>query len=538
MRRRVLLLSSLGLLSVAACASVLGDFDVETNAATTGDGGPTTDGSSSGVLADGSSTDGSITDGSNPDGSSTSSSSSSGGTLPDAGPATTPIITALATSLNATCATIQYRKSSTLATFCWGEASAATGLNGVGAVSGDRAFGNPDTIGIFHRPRTATGPTAYITFDTLAGGASGDWFLGHGAVGGGTGYSYAWGDNSTGQCALGPTSVPVNGQSSSCPPTVLKAGGGPMAPPVVGSGFFPAPGTGCVTASNGTASNTPYCWGRNDECQATPQQAVQGMCAATTPESSLQNEMSALGGDDVLIDKIVGGVEHMCVARHSSTGKEAVLCWGDNENAQIGQGPYNTKTGGGKNYFGVPTVVNVTPDVGKFELASGDNHVCLLDSSGGSQTLACWGLNDNQQAVPGAGQSANSVGLGVTTVSNTAFKDGTLSNLALGGNLSCIVFSTPTMPGHAYCWGAGARGTNNSPTNVTQIPGIQEVSQLAVSGGHACAIASSTTPKAGEGPGVWCWGDNSQGQTDPSDLATTTLTTPVQIQFPGEADLQ
>lgn len=504
--RRLILAASFGL-PLVACASILGDFDVEPKGAS--DGGPTVDGSNGG---DGG---GSIGD---------------GGTTADAGATVQPTAVAVATSLNATCATVKYADAK-LVTYCWGE----QGINrpeGLGATATDKPLS-----GNFYRPRLAQEPPVYPAFDTILGGATGDWFIGRGTSAFTSPDVYAWGDNSQGQCALAGSS-PTGGPPAATVPNGLKVSNAV----VNTTAIFAAPGTGCLTTPvNG--KSTLYCWGHNNECQVTL--GDQLSCNATTPSQAiptLTDETTAVGSNGGLgIDQVVGGAGHMCAARHlgaqasgGGNAEDGIACWGDNTRGQCGQ---PTSGGQAKTYLSTPTQVSnqLTAKQGTFDLASGESHVCYLDrSAAANNVLWCWGYNNNGQINLGQSSTTPIQPQKINLPSDIA-NAGSFTNLTLGGDLTCIVFNPlGAKPSKAYCWGAGPRGNSSSTGNIAQVENIQEIKQLAVGKVHACAVARSNGAGADEQAGIWCWGQNTQLQVNPSGTTTQPYAAPVHILFPPE----
>jgi alpha-tubulin suppressor-like RCC1 family protein len=134
--------------------------------------------------------------------------------------------------------------------------------------------------------------------------------------------------------------------------------------------------------------------------------------------------------------------------------------------------------------------------------------------------VQCWGNNDFGE-----------LGDGTTIMRSSPVSVVGLSNvkkIASGGSFTCAA----TEDGSAKCWGAnifGRLGLNSAiamstvPTNVI---GISNVIDIAAGAAHACAINSSGD--------VYCWGDNTYGQT--SDLITHTVSAPIKVNgLPAKA---
>ena len=238
---------------------------------------------------------------------------------------------------------------------------------------------------------------------------------------------------------------------------------------------------------------------------------------------------------------IVSGGFHNC----TSTAAGGVVCWGDNDNGQLGDNstitrakPVNviglpfgstalaaghgsightcavTSIGGVKCWGGnnsgqlgdTSTTQRLTPvDVpgvnGISRVIAGDSFSCALSTTGGIQ---CWGRNDSGQLGDGTGPSADK--LVPVTVSGFGSMAGATA-LAGSYNHACAVNSA----GGAVCWGEnfGRQLGDGSMANFQNVPvavtGLGTgIASVAAGSNHSCALTISG--------GVKCWGDKSYGE--------------------------
>lgn len=480
MRRRLLLLASFTG-TLFACASVLGDFDVEP-AGSNPDASTLTDASSS---SSGSGGEGGTTD---------------SGT--DAGPTAQPIGLQVAASTSATCATVQY-PSQKQVTYCWGAENAKFPSHTVGAQDGDPRFEG------FARPRLPTADVRYLTFSSLTGSGTGGWFVGRGSDSQTTA-TFTWGQNESGECAAGaPTSTA---------PFALKSG----ATLLQFDSIYAAPTHGCLVQKQKF-----YCWGNNSNCElrAGTDSASCNAAAPVLAEKNsrvVEDEGSFESGLGKTILRMAGGLDHSCTqVRAAGTGADTmddVLCWGTNVSGQVDSTLAAT-------FVGTPTKVTQVRR-GVAELAAGENHTCAITDA---STITCWGKNDAGQvnpANPGPKAKASSL----------AGMPGVLSNVRAAGDLSCVVSKVLGQASRAWCWGNGPKGRapSDQDAQLGKVAGIQDVTQLAIGRAHACAVARKEGASDKDPARVWCWGQNDFKRVNPRAAVGQLIVQPVEIVFPPE----
>ncbi|MBW2453173.1 MAG: hypothetical protein JRI68_01620 [Deltaproteobacteria bacterium] len=189
------------------------------------------------------------------------------------------------------------------------------------------------------------------------------------------------------------------------------------------------------------------------------------------------------------VKQISLGEYHGCALN----GDGAVHCWGNGANGQIGSDAQRA--------FGTPQPIAELRAVR--EVASGANHVCALERQG---TVKCWGRNTEGQM--GDGQRGSRTSPVVVSGIQKAV------HIASGHNHSCALLDS----GGVRCWGdhkaqqlgpaGGSAPKHGTPVEVT---GLGDVVQLAGGALHTCARLRSGR--------VSCWGANRAGQlgTQPSE---------------------
>ena len=197
--------------------------------------------------------------------------------------------------------------------------------------------------------------------------------------------------------------------------------------------------------------------------------------------------------------EVVAGDSHTCAL----LADQSVTCWGWNKRGQLGNTTNNlTDTPN-------PTPTAVAGVNGATQLAAGKHHTCALLAD---QGVTCWGGNRFGQLGNVTNNLTDNANPTPTAVAGLTG----VTQLAAGENHTCALLSDQTVT----CWGRNFYGqlgntTNNStgepnPTP-TPVAGLTGVTQLAVDGGHSCALLVDQT--------VTCWGWNHLGQ-----LGNTTNT--------------
>lgn len=158
-------------------------------------------------------------------------------------------------------------------------------------------------------------------------------------------------------------------------------------------------------------------------------------------------------------------------------------------------------------------------------LCAGDDFTCADAEVPGGSGVLCWGRNDQGQLGLGVGTASsgaagvNAVTLAVTRGLDTSPRDGVpdpfigLRNVTCGANFACALDDE----GRAWCWGAndvGQLGTGQATANAiptaqlvgggakdVRVPAFQSI---AAGARHGCGRDRQN--------GLWCWGGGSRGQ--------------------------
>ena len=225
------------------------------------------------------------------------------------------------------------------------------------------------------------------------------------------------------------------------------------------------------------------CWGRNEHGE---------LGNGGTSQSSIPVDVIALGAT---VTAAVAGSGYTCAL----TGGGAVMCWGRNDQGQLGTGTLVESH--------APIAVAGLAS-GVTALSTGGAHTCALTSGGG---LKCWGAN-----------SFGQLGDNSTTQRETPVKVSGLSSgvtgVAAGGGHTCALLGG----GAVKCWGANNfRQLGNGSTLASLVP--VDVIGLAATATAIAAGSTHTCVLTGSG-GVKCWGWNYPGQLGNSSILRTVPT--------------
>lgn len=212
----------------------------------------------------------------------------------------------------------------------------------------------------------------------------------------------------------------------------------------------------CALFQNGALK----CWGDNKHGQIGPY-----------PDSTIGDDPADLGKNlpTILtgVTEVAAGAQHTCALKD-----EAVQCWGDNSNKQLGPDAVGTarsrpgpvELGGkvkaicaGRTWSAALMGDQTVKLWGVHETANPDGSVVRFPGFERIQQIACgstWicGLDDTKQPFCLA-PSANGVSDTATAVDRSAVPDTQFDQLAVGESAACVLGGTA-----AYCWGANFNG--------------------------------------------------------------------------------
>ncbi|MFY8158428.1 MAG: RCC1 domain-containing protein, partial [Ilumatobacteraceae bacterium] len=194
----------------------------------------------------------------------------------------------------------------------------------------------------------------------------------------GTRIMYCWGDNQYGQLGDGTT-------TDRSVPTIVADN--------TASGFVNSGLDVIISGHNHTCVTKlgqMYCWGRNDQGQ---------LGNTSTTDSSLAVKPAAPFATADAMNALSAGEGHTCAT--VSTGNRPVYCWGDNQYGQLGNGS-NTDSTSPVMVSG--TVARNAQQEGS--LAASAHSTCVASGEIGSEVV-CWGRNNNGQLGNGTITSSN-----------------------------------------------------------------------------------------------------------------------------------
>lgn len=312
-----------------------------------------------------------------------------------------------------------------------------------------------------------------------------------------SGVPWCWGDTAYGQLGVGDTvtntpfrAVRVQGLGGT-PLTSLTAGG---------YGF-------CGL----TASGALWCWGLNtygmlgDDLAprwvATPVQAGRAFTAVALSTHS------------------------MCGIQRGGASSGRVACWGVAVGGILGQPASTAYT----DPFAVLTprdVPGLAPSqVDRLAMSGDATFATACAWKEADRRIWCWGHNEAEGAALVPGIAARQVLAPVGVPTGRRF-----TQVSIGGQTTCGIESGTSA---LFCWGRvpDESGTMSDAPMRVPIPGNRTVLQVALGGGHGCALATAGVNDRK----LYCWGSNSDGQL--GDNTTTTRATPTLVNGGTKWDL-
>jgi alpha-tubulin suppressor-like RCC1 family protein len=212
--------------------------------------------------------------------------------------------------------------------------------------------------------------------------------------------------------------------------------------------------------------------------------------ASLAPSSELSATPAPPAAQSAAFVPLAAGGNHTCAV----TPEGGVMCWGSNDNGQLGDGSRTDRTR-------PVSVKNLAARA--MAVAAGSAHTCILTEDGG---VKCWGRNKDGELGNGTTQRSTE------PVDVTGLASGVVA-IAAGDNHTCAV----TAQGGVKCWGANGDGqlgdgttdAQSVPVDVSALEG--PVTAVAAGTSHTCAAMAQG--------GVVCWGSNASGQLgDESDV--------------------
>jgi len=250
---------------------------------------------------------------------------------------------------------------------------------------------------------------------------------------------------------------------------------------VAGLGFF----CGVQPANRGAV-----CWGDNAFGQL-------GNGPSATPDASAR-AVRVIGNQ---LGVIYAGYDNAC----GSDQEGRLLCWGNNDNGQLGNGTFSN----------APAPQPVA-DVSYTYVGIGRTHVCGIPSA---PTTRCWGSN-------GSGELGNGPG-GVVPRPAPMSGNPRFRRIASGADFSCGLAADDVIS----CWGRnssrqlgdGSSVASRSVAAPIQMPTGVTFQTLSVGFASACAISRQSR--------LFCWGANNVGQLGDGTTTLRPVPTPIGPNF-------
>jgi alpha-tubulin suppressor-like RCC1 family protein len=202
----------------------------------------------------------------------------------------------------------------------------------------------------------------------------------------------------------------------------------------------------------------------------------------STQNSSTPVNVSSLTSN---VASVTAGYGHTCAL----TTAGGALCWGDDTYGQLGDSDNQGRTA-------PVAVTNLTAGVAS--ISAGFAHTCAVTTTGAAM---CWGLNNAGQLGIGKVTDAKTPNSSPQAVSELSTG---VASISAGYAHTCAV----TTAGSALCWGMNGAGQLGSvPTDATvpnKVGGLAHVASISAGYLHTCAVTQSG--------GALCWGFNGKGQ--------------------------
>lgn len=216
----------------------------------------------------------------------------------------------------------------------------------------------------------------------------------------------------------------------------------------------------------------------------------------TTESNLIPTLLSGLGSGAIAIAS-----EELYTCALTNDGK--VFCWGGNEMGDITYPPLDSRL--------TPTPIGGLP-TNIVDLAVGRAHACALDADG---SIICWGKNDKGQL--GDGTTTDS-----TVPMHVVDAPDNIISIDAGYANTCAL----TSDGNVYCWGDNKLGQIGdgtleprlTPTLATRLPG--NIAAITVQQDHSCALS--------ENGAVYCWGLSLFGEAEEINTNDDPKVSPVE----------
>ncbi|MFN3258845.1 MAG: RCC1 domain-containing protein [Ilumatobacter sp.] len=240
-----------------------------------------------------------------------------------------------------------------------------------------------------------------------------------------------------------------------------------------------------------TGAGLAWCWGRGSD----------GRLGHGLSPTSQTLPVAVTGLTDA--SAIAAGGRHSCAVDTAGD----VQCWGDNGQRQLGTGGVIDAT----------TPVDVISVTDVTQLSAGDSHTCGATTAG---AVWCWGADGSGALGDGALTATEPVMMtGVTTA----------SHVTAGRDVTCVLLDDETV----RCAGSNGRGELGDGTTESRDVAVSVIDESGAALSGIGAIAADrhvcTVRKPIAGGGVYCWGENRDGQLGFFPWSSTPVTAPLSM---------
>ncbi|MBA2543652.1 MAG: hypothetical protein H0V17_28680 [Deltaproteobacteria bacterium] len=287
--------------------------------------------------------------------------------------------------------------------------------------------------------------------------------------------------------------VIVTACSYTAPPTETPVDGAPademVADPCAVTAIAAYGAHTCVVRADGSV----WCWGNDDHLEL----GVASSTSCTTDD--VPCSPSPLQVSIAPATAIGMGDEQTCATTANGT-----MCWGRNEDGELGTGSSERGT--------LPVLVPAR--AGAVEFVGGQTHLCSRDQA---STVSCAG--NNQLGELGDGTGAQQV----TPVSVEL--GGGATTIGGGYNHTCAIVG-----GIVSCWGSNTSNQVDASSDAIKLAPVARTditNAVQVVGGvsHSCVRLADQT--------AMCWGGNDEGQLGDGTTTNTTVRTPTLVALTG-----
>jgi len=212
------------------------------------------------------------------------------------------------------------------------------------------------------------------------------------------------------------------------------------------------------------------------------------ICWEVSDDDIITERITKLSRRGIITDISVGG-GHLCAINNDFVSE--ILCWGSNNDGQLGSNQKNTKQG--EVFFLINEIDNLTWNM----ITTGASHSCGLS---GLNNIFCWGSGNFGQIGNGKDNATN-IPLKVNLSSLSK-----IEKIESGGHHTCALGD-----GEIYCWGWNGLGqlgdgsfeNKNYPIRVKNLQN-KVIEDISIGKSHSCALATTEE--------IFCWESNLESQ--------------------------